>query len=288
VSIPRDTEIVIPDCVGADLELIPEAGWGGWFNAVFSYGEAAGGIDTGAACTILAVEEMSDVRIDAYVVVDFSGFVQVVDAIGGVTVTVQCPIYSPGANGLELQPGVVTLDGMTAINVARARVGDGLGDNSDLSRINRQHLLFSAIATKVFDLNYITDLPKLYGLARAVLGSLTTNLGDLSEIAGLAYSLRGFSPGDIVFTTVPVGEAPDDPNRVVVLDWAAEPLWEALRTDQPLPQEETEPVDPDQTATPSAAESTPPTGPESTDTAPTTGQPAEAPPPPIQTESDCW
>jgi len=74
VSIPRDIFITIPDCLDGDGNVIPEAGWMNMgFNAAYAYGVYSGGsLATGAACAIKAVEEMSNVRIDAYMVIDFS------------------------------------------------------------------------------------------------------------------------------------------------------------------------------------------------------------------------
>jgi len=286
VSIPRDTWITIPDCTTEDGEIIEEAGWMRMgFNAAFAYGvESGGSIATGAACSIRAVEEMSNVRIDAYVVVDFMGFVDVVNAIGGLDVTLLCPITSRNAGGLDLPEGEVHLDGVTAVNLARARTGDGLGDGSDLQRIERQHLLFNAVVDKVFAMNYVTDFPKLYGLVGAVIGSLTTDMGsNIAEIAGFGFSLKGLNTANINFATIPIGSAGNGVN-VVILKSQAEPLWEALRTDQPLPSDDADPTSDGQTPTPE--ESTEATAPD-----PGTGEvaPPTAPagPPVVQRPSDC-
>jgi len=246
------------------------------FNAAFAYGVYSGGsVATGAACTIRAVEEMSNLRIDAYVTVDFRGFVGVVDAVGGADVTLQCRIWAPEAAGLDLPAGVVHLDGRTAVNVARARTGMGLGDGSDLQRINRQHALFNAIFDKVYAMNVVTDFPKLYSMVAEVLGSVMTDMGNLADIAGFAYSLKNFNTNNITFSTIPIGSAGNGAN-VVILDYLAEPVWEALRNDQPLPGEEPE-VEPD----PGSVESSAPVyGP------PLPPEPAA--PPSIQQDSDCY
>ena len=289
VSIPRDTWITIPDCLDEDGEIIPEAGWMHMgFNSAFAYGvESGGSLVTGAACAIRAVEEVANIRIDAYVVVDFMGFVNVVDAIGGLDVTLQCPIYSRLAGGLDLPAGVVHLDGMTAVNLARARTGQGLGDGSDLQRIHRQQALFTGIANKVYEMNYVTDFPKLYNLVGAVIGSLTTDLGDnLAEIAGFAYSLKGFNASDITFETIPVGDAGDGVH-VVFRTSQAEPFWDALRNDLPLPGHEP--------TTPAPPTDLPTEDPLNTETPPDninnpigpTAPPAPPPPISIQTDRDC-
>ena len=287
VSIPRDTLITIPQCTDDDGNLIDAAGWGNMgFNAAFGFGVADGGsIAAGAACAIRAVEEMSDVRIDAYVVVDFMGFIEVVDSVGGLDVTLLCPIYSREAGGLDLPEGQVHLDGIEAVNLARARTGDGLGGGSDLERINRQHLLFNALVDKVYAMNYVTDFPKLYSLVGAVIGSLTTNLGsNLADIAGFAFSLKNLNTSNINFDTVPVSDA-GDRVHVVLRTVAAEPIWEALRTDTYLPGfEPAAPVV--EGENPVVETSDNPVDPQN----PKTG--AEAPPPPpsapvVQSPSDC-
>ena len=236
VSIPRDTWITIPKCLAEDGSIIPEAGWMHMgFNAAFAYGyDSGGGIATGAACAIRAVEAMSDVRIDAYMVVDFQGFIEVVDALGGLDVTLLCAVKSSAAR-INLPKGVVHLDGKAAIGLARARKGTGLGDGSDLQRIRRQHALFSAIAAKTVSLNYITDFPKLYQLVGAVMSSITTDLGsDVTAVAGFAYSLKDLDMDNVTFITIPIGDAGNGVN-VVILDYLAQPVWTALREDTPLP-----------------------------------------------------
>jgi anionic cell wall polymer biosynthesis LytR-Cps2A-Psr (LCP) family protein len=222
---------------------------------------------------------LSGVRIDAYVVVDFSGFAKVVDAIGGLEVNLLCEIRSSAAN-LYLPAGVNEIDGMTALGLARARKGSGLGDMSDLGRIRRQQALFEAIWDKVITMNIITDFPRLYNLVGSVIESVTTDLGsNLAEIAGFAYSLKGMKMDAISFTTPPLADAGNHRN-VVIVEHLAEPMWSAIRQDIPLPKKEEDPGEEAPTAQPS-----PPS-------APTYGPPAPTPtiylPVTIQTEEDCW
>jgi len=289
VSIPRDTWITIPDCTTQSGKVISEAGWMHMgFNAAFAYGADAGGdVATGAACAIRAVEAMSNVRIDAYVVVDFMGFVNVVDAVGGVDVTLLCPIKSRDAGNLNLPAGVIHLDGATAVQVARARTGTGVGDGSDLQRITRQHALFNAIMAKVFAMNYVTDFPKLYNLVAAVIDSVTTDLGtNLAEIAGFAYSLKNLSMSNVTFMTIPIGDAGNGAN-VVLLPSQDKPVWEALAADQPIPGSAPEQAaeQPSQTPTDDTAQA----GDTGTANDPQQGPTESAPPTPplIQTATDC-
>jgi len=255
VSIPRDMYITIPKCTDQNGNLIDAAGWSNMgFNAAFAYAYDAAfayandvdsSVATGAACTIRTVEEMSNVRIDAYVVVDFMGFVDVVDAIGGLDITLLCPIYSREAGGIDLPEGQIHINGHEAVNLARARIGDGLGGGSDLERINRQHRLFDAILDKVYAMNYLTNFPQLYSLVGAVVSSVTTDLGkNLGEIAGFGFSLRNFSTSNITFITVPVSDAGDH-SHVILRKSDAEPIWESLRTDTYLPGHEPTETAPD-------------------------------------------
>ena len=281
VSIPRDTWITIPDCTTEDGTEIAEAGWTRQgFNAAFAYGSDAGGLASGAACTIRAVEAMSDVHIDAYVIVDFMGFENVVNSIGGVDVTLLCRIQSDEAAGLDLPAGVNHLDGLTAVNLARARKGEGLGDGSDLQRIRRQHALFDAVIAKVYSMNIVTDFPKLYNMVGSVIGSVTTDLGtSLAPIAGFAYSLKNLDVSSITFMTIPIADAGDGAH-VVLIPSLAEPIWESLRTDQPFPGDDDETV----TETPAPEETDTPVDPEQTPAPAPTGPPQ---PIVIQSPYDC-
>jgi len=287
VSIPRDTLITIPDCPTQDGAVIADAGWTTGFNAAFAVGVHDGGtIGTGAACALMVVEAMSDVRIDAYMVVDFMGFVEVVNSVGGVDVNLRCAIKSKLAGGLDLPAGVNHLDGMTAVNLARARTGTGLGDGSDLQRINRQHALFNAILAKVYAMNYVADFPKLYSLVGAVLGSVTTDLGaNLREIAGFAYSLKDFDSSNIYFTTIPVADVGDG-QHVYVLKSQVEPVWSALREDRPLPDSPQATTTPTETPTDTTQTTTAGESQASTPGVGTT-EPVVPPVFTIQSERDC-
>ena len=238
VSIPRDMYVTIPQCTDESGNLIQSAGWTKQnFNAVFglAYVDSGKSVAAGVACAIRAVEAMSDVHIDAYVVVDFMGFVDVVDDIGGLDVTLLCPIYAPDAEGLRLPAGEIHLNGFQAVELARARIGDGLGGGSDLERIERQHLLFNVLIDKVYAMNYVTDFPKLYSLVGSVIGSITTDIGDnIADIAGFGFSFRNFDTNNINFVTVPVADVGNHSN-VTIIASQAEPIWEALRTDSYLP-----------------------------------------------------
>ncbi|WP_152191539.1 LCP family protein [Georgenia satyanarayanai] len=228
VSIPRDSLVTIPACRMADGSWT-EPQYETMFNRAFSTGADGGDLGTAAACTIGAVEELTDVYIDDFVVVDFAGFINVIDALGGVPMCIPEAISDPKAK-LDLEAGEQVLDGRDALGFARARYT--LGDGSDIARIGRQQELVGAIAREALSKNLLTDLPKLYRFLDAATSTLTTGteLGSIPTMAGLAYSLRGINLENIVFETMPFEWAG---NRVRPAA-EAEELWEALRTDEPI------------------------------------------------------
>lgn len=228
VSIPRDTLVTIPSC-GMGDGTWTEPSYETMFNRAFAMGADGGGLGTAAACTIRTIEELSGVLIDDFVIVDFAGFINVIDALGGVPMCIPEPISDPKAK-LELEAGEQVLDGRDALGFARARYS--LGNGSDIDRIGRQQELVAAIAREALSKNLLTDLPKLYRFLDAATSTLTTGteLGSIPTMAGLAYSLRGIDLENIVFETMPHLPAG---NRVVPAA-ESEELWEALRDDEPI------------------------------------------------------
>lgn len=238
VSIPRDTMVPIPSCTQPDGSTT-YAQRLAQFNSAFSLG-SAGSTDSAdvkyaAACTLATVQQMSGMDIPDYMVVDFDGFEQMINALGGVPMYVEESVMDRRAN-LYLDAGCQHLDGATALAFARARYS--LGDGSDLSRIGRQQELVSSIIRTALSKNLATDLPSLYAFAQASLSSLTVSprLGDLQTLAGLALSVKNLGMDQVNFVTLPVQEYPADHNRVIP-SAQAEAVWEALRTDTPVPAE---------------------------------------------------
>lgn len=230
VSIPRDTLVTIPSCGLADGSWT-EPRYDAMFNGAFTTGGQNGTLGTAAACTIRTIEELSGVLIDDFVVVDFAGFIDVVDALGGVPMCIPEAIDDRRAK-LQLEAGEQVLDGRQALGFARARYNVPGSDGSDIDRIGRQQELVAAIAREALGKNLLTDLPALYRFLDAATSTLTTGeqLGSIPTLAGLAYSIRGIDLEEIAFTTMPFEWAG---NRVrPAAD--AEVLWEALRSDEPI------------------------------------------------------
>lgn len=232
VSIPRDSHVQIPECVRTDGSTTRARDTR--FNEAFSLGGQSGLTADAAACTIKTVESLTGVFIDGWVVVDFAGFTSMVDALGGIPICIPNDMESPKA-GLSVTAGQQVLDGTTALAFARARTGTGVGDGSDTNRLGRQQQLLAATANTVFSKNLLTDSAALYRFLTAATGSLTTDteLGSISNLAGLAFSLRNIPPANIVFMTIPFASYPADPNQVVWTSDAAQ-VWSSIASDLPV------------------------------------------------------
>ncbi len=237
ISIPRDALVRISACTTSDGVTHP--GWTGMFNQAFSSGGRYGSTSDAAACAVRTVEDITGIRIDEFAVLDFVGFAQVIDALGGVPMCIPGRIVAAKA-GLDLQPGPQILMGEAAtawVRLRTAEVGQQwMGINgSDLSRIDRQHELLSKVAEKALGSGLLMHTLRFAAVVQATAGSLTTsdNLADFNWLWGLMWSVRHIDPANIVFTTVPVKGAPSDPNRLVFKSTAPD-LFQAIIDDVPI------------------------------------------------------
>ncbi len=222
ISIPRDTLVTRPDCkdekgktvAGAKRVMI---------NSVIGTG--------GPACVVKTVEDMSGVRVDHLVKVDFAGFKELVDALGGVNVTLDKPIKG----GLDLDAGTHRLNGTDSLKFVRTR--HGYGDGSDLGRIDLQQKFMLAMLSEIKNQDALGNPARLYKLADAGTKALTTDsqLGSLKGLADFASSMKGVDPDTMETIMLPVAYDKIDKNRVVAAEPQARQLWEALRNDQPIP-----------------------------------------------------
>ncbi|MER5950840.1 LCP family protein [Streptomyces sp. NPDC001904] len=219
VSIPRDTLVQRPSCPTESGGTTAVA-YDVMFNSAYSLG--------GPVCAVKTVETMTGVRMDHYLEVDFAGFAKLVDALGGVDITTDEDI-DDDLSQLHLEAGPHHLDGTTALAFARTR--HGVGDGSDLGRIKLQQQLVKALADEVSASGLLTSPARLYKVADAATGALTTDTGldSLSKLSGLARSLQDLSGDSVKTVMMPVVPAPSDRNRVVADEPEAKDLWESLR-----------------------------------------------------------
>jgi len=125
LSIPRDSIVPIPGHGSTKI------------NAAFAYG--------GAPLLVQTIEQSTGVRIDHYVEIGFGGFVNSVDAVGGVTICPTTKMVDRRAN-LNIKKGCQHVNGITALGYARSRHTSGIGD---IDRARHQREVVSAIGSKV-------------------------------------------------------------------------------------------------------------------------------------------
>jgi polyisoprenyl-teichoic acid--peptidoglycan teichoic acid transferase len=161
LSVPRDLLVEI------------EPGVEDRFNAAYSYG----GIDQ----TMRALQSYAQVPVEHYVVVDFEGFRDVINAMGGVEVDVEDEI--PPKYGIK--DGLQTLNGAQALFYARYRKTDG----GDIDRIERQQRLIAALRSKALGWDTVSRVPEI---SRVMNRNVETNLGfDQAVSLGRVLISRG-------------------------------------------------------------------------------------------------
>jgi LCP family protein required for cell wall assembly len=227
VSIPRDA-LVKPVACTRDHQY-QDTGLVEW-NAAFSAG--------GAACTAEQLEKNFHVYVDDYVVIDFSGFENMVSAIGGVDVCIPFELSDPKYAKVTFQPGPsVHLDGAHALDYVRLRY---VLAGTDIGRIKRQQVFISALVDKLVSTGTLTRPDRLYRFADALTKSITTNpeLAHVRALMSLGGELRHIGLDHIRFVTMPnrLYDAPvGDPlwGRVEILPPAYR-LMRLVDQDEPL------------------------------------------------------
>lgn len=185
LSFPRDLRVTY--CNGSV----------GKINGAFAVGEDSG--VGGPNCLVETIHELTGVPIHHYAAVDFAGFIDVVDTLGGVEMYLDEPLRDRFA-GLDLPAGCVSLDGKQALGFVRARHID-----SDLGRMARQQRFLKELVAQATSAGTLMNPARLFGLVRSLAGTVETDAGlGLDEMRRIAYSLRGVNADRLVARTVPV------------------------------------------------------------------------------------
>jgi anionic cell wall polymer biosynthesis LytR-Cps2A-Psr (LCP) family protein len=149
---------------------------------------------------IRTVEQLTRVRISHFAIIDWDGFSDLTNALGGITVDVPVSSYDP-MNKVSWKAGIHHLDGKQALLYVRDRYGLA---NGDFGRELRQQNFLRAVFEKLRSTGALTDPLRagtvLHALTEAV--SVDSTLSD-REMMSLAFSLRSLKPGQMVFATAP-------------------------------------------------------------------------------------
>ena len=224
ISFPRDSLVPIIGCQAdgmGDPGQKAQPGTTEMLNATFASG--------GAACLWKTLEASTGIFIDDFVQVSFTGFQSVVNDLGGVNVCLPTAIRDP-ASGLNLTSGVHHVSGAQALAFVRER---HIGEGSDLQRIQRQQFFMAALLQQTDTRKTLSDVPRLYSIARDVAKTLTTDSGlSVTTMLSVAQSMKGLTSRGVQFTQVPVIPDPNDANRVMWQQPQATRLFSAIAHDQ--------------------------------------------------------
>ena len=182
ISLPRDSYLPIPGHGKNKL------------NAAYAFG--------GAPLLIQTVENATGLRIDGYLEIGFGGFVQLVDAVGGIEVCLDKPMTDQDAH-IDLPAGCQTLDGVKALGYVRQRHQDPRGD---LGRVDRQRQVIGQVLQKLATPATVLNPVRYWRTCQAITAVLTkgqdTGLGVMKNaaIGGIA-----FAKGQAISLTVPIG-----------------------------------------------------------------------------------
>ncbi len=166
LSIPRDTRVKIKN-KGFDK-----------INHAYAFG--------GAKLTRDTVQDFLGLKVNNYIVIDFSGFEAIVDSMGGVTVDVEKRMYyKDDWDGfvVDLQPGVQELNGAKAMQYIRYRDEQG-----DIGRIQRQQKFILAVYNKIHSAEILLKVP---GMTKQLASMLNTNM-NLKEMVEYGTAMYSF------------------------------------------------------------------------------------------------
>jgi LCP family protein required for cell wall assembly len=210
ISIPRDTRVEIP---GHGVDKV---------NAANYYG--------GPSLTVETIEQFLGIPINHYMQLNFDGFQEVVDALGGIWIDVDVEIddrkaasHSPGARAKHIDPGYQLLDGEHALTYVRSRDFP----DADFTRMKHQQAFFKALAEQSTKIDNVLKIPSMVS---RIAKHMSTDMS-VKKLASLAMGLRGIG-GDAVQTATVLGQWrspyvwPDEANkqRLVSLMQSGEPF----------------------------------------------------------------
>lgn len=182
LSIPRDTKVMIP---GHGYDKI---------NAAHTYG--------GAALTVKTVKHFTGIPIDHYMEVNFSGFENAVNQMGGVWVDVpraindkQAAAFSVHQRAAKIAAGYQKLDGEHALTFVRSRHGFL---DQDMSRMSNQQTFFRALADQ---LAHRTDVPTLIRVVNSIAPYIKTDMS-LVDMMKTALAMKGAGSKNMYTATV--------------------------------------------------------------------------------------
>jgi len=194
MSIPRDLMVEVP-------------GYGSWkINNANAFGES-NGEGEGTKLLQQVVENTFQIPIHYSARIDFSGFEQIIDDLGGVKVYVDKSFTDYNYPAPEFKYQVVsfergwqTMDGSTALKFARSRHGNN-GEGSDFARSKRQQKILQAVKDRIFSYNFLLSPTKITKLYKGVSKHIATDI-EISDLVDFAKIAENLDTKNILSVTV--------------------------------------------------------------------------------------
>lgn len=217
ISIPRDLYVYIPESP-TDKSLGDTKAK---INAAFAWG--------GLPLTVQAVEGFTGLRMDHVVLIDFGGFKQVVDALGGIEMYIEQDAKSIHPPYRQFTKGNMQLDGAAALDWVRQRYQFPDGD---FARMRHQQQFMKAVMDKAVSTGTVSNPAKLNSFLRATAQAVTVDQ-DMS-ILDMALTFRGIRSDDLVFSVAPhLGNKRVNGEDVIMPDTEkGKSLYEAIKNDK--------------------------------------------------------
>ncbi len=199
LSIPRDLYVTVPD---ADQKVK--------INEVHAIGEDNGSEGGGPALDKQLISSMLGIQVHYFVRVDFEGFRDVINDLGGVDINVTERLYDPyypagestGYQVVDIKPGVQHLNGDIALQYARSRE-----TTTDFDRSRRQQEVMVATRDKALQVQSLTNPAKISGLIDTLGDHVKTDLsiGEMERLASITKDIPAASVNSKVLDTGPEG-----------------------------------------------------------------------------------
>jgi LCP family protein required for cell wall assembly len=226
LSFPRDSVVPVLSCSpeGGAAGQTAEAGQVEQINSTFSNG--------GPGCLWKTIEQTAHIRINDFLELTFAGFEKVVNNLGGVTVCLPEAVNDP-MSGLHLKRGLHHVWGREALAFWRTR--EGLGEGSDLQRIQRDQFLMSSLIQGIERKGLLTNTTKMASVVGIAARNMFTNIQNVTQMLHLAETIRHVKAKKVQFIEVPTVTYAQNPNWV---QWStqAPQLFSAIARDTKLPK----------------------------------------------------
>ncbi|WP_051385796.1 LCP family protein [Actinokineospora inagensis] len=236
VSFPRDLEINRPSCERFDSTAAKYTGQqvGGEKYAKMNTAYEVGG----PLCVTKVIQQLTGLQITRFISIDFNGFKGMVDAVDGVNVCVEKPMFDTTLNKWVVQQAGtdVLLKGDQALDFVRARHVRG-DPTSDYGRIKRQQRFLSSLLRKAMSGQVLLDPSKLSAFATEFAKSTFGDNINVDSLMQLGQSLQNLEAGRVTFITVPTVGLPNARDNEVLRKGDSDALFKAIIDKTPLPGE---------------------------------------------------